>query len=279
MSSLHQLNQNEINSLFDSAFSKNNCSIYLNKISPEIYSSINYENIEFRKIHSFPLIIKGRNDIIELKEVKKGNNLNGYFNKIGLYLTKNKEILCNFFKLIFNKTNYKLKIKVNEKNTINTICLIYTNPKKNINKKEILVIDKNNSISTKNSSIISSLPIKKISKDNNKNINFDYSKKNYCNYIPKEKEMREKAEKIPCHFPIECYHGINQIHNNIGKKEFLNLSENNIFFSMKNDSYKSIDKKDHLLLNHLCVKFSNKIIIKSFTIKYRHKNATFVYYK
>ena len=274
MSSLHQFNQKEINSLLYSAFSENNH----NKISSENYSLINYENIEFRKIHCFPLFIKGRNDIIDFEEAKKGNNLNEYFNKIGLYLSKNKEILSDFLKFILNKTNYKLKIKDNEINTINSIYLIYINPKTNTNKKEILVIDKNNSISTKNSSSISSLPITKINKDNNKNINFDYSKKNYCNYIPNEKEMREKAEKIPCHFPIECYHGINKNHNNIGKKEFLNLSENNIF-SKKNDSYKCIDKKDHLFLNHLCVKFTNKNIINSFTIKYRHKNATFVYYK
>ena len=85
MSSL--INQREINSLLYSAFSKNNCNIYVNKISSEIYSLQNYENIEFRKIHSFPLIIKGGNYIIELNELKKGKNLNGYFNKIGLFLS------------------------------------------------------------------------------------------------------------------------------------------------------------------------------------------------
>ena len=276
MSSL--FNQSKINSLPYSVYSKNNTNILANTISSEIYSLIKSENTGFRKIHSFPLIIKVENSLIELSEAKKGKYLNEYFNKIRLFLSKNKDVLFNFFKFIFNKTNYQLKIKINEKKTIDSICLFYINPKTNINKKEMLVINKNNSISFKCSSTISSLPKNKNNKGNNSIINFEYSIKNYCNYIPKRKEMRETAGKIPCHFPIECYHGINQIHNDIGKKEFLNLSEKNTF-SMKNDSYKSIDKKDHLLLNHLCLKFSNKNIINSFTFKYRHKNATFVYYK
>ena len=286
MSSLAQNKPNEINS-----FSKNNSNsdIYSNNKSSEIYSSKNCENIEFHKIHSFPLIInKGRKDIIELNEVVKGKYLNVYFNTMGLYLSKNKEELYNFFKFILDKTIYKLKIKINEKNEINSIYLIYINPKTNINQKEILIINKNNSINTKDSSSIFSLPKGKINNidnkninnnnGNNKNINFYYARNNFCNYIPNEKEMRKTAEKIPCHFPIECYQGINQIHNNIGNKEFLNLSENNIF-SMNNDSYKNIDKKDHLFLNHLCLKFNNKSIINSFIFKYRHKNATFIYYK
>ena len=275
--SLSQSNQHEIYSMVSLSFLKNNSNskIDLNKISSEIYSSKNCENIEFLKIHSFPLIInKQRKDIIESDEEEKGKYLN---NTIGLFLSKNKEVLYNFFNLFLNNIIHKLKIKINKKE-INNICFIYANPKTKINKKEILVINENNSISTKDSFSLFPLPKGKISNSNNKNINFDYSKKNYCNYIPNEKEMREKAERIPCHFPIECYHGINQSHNNIGNKEFLNLSENNIF-SINNDSYKTIDKKDHLFLNHLCHKFNNKSIINSFTFKYRHKNATFVYYK
>ena len=272
MASLHQYNQNEMYAMIYSSFLKNNgtSKISIDKIS-DIYSS----KIEFHKIHSFPLMInKRKKDIIELNEIEKVKYLNEYLNILGLYLSKNKEVLYNFFEFILNKAIDKLKIKINEKN--NSIYLIYTNPKKN-NKKEIVIINKNNSISTKDSSSISFIPKGKINKGNNININFDYSRKNYCNYIPKENEMKVKAEKIPSHFPIECYHGINQIHNNIGKKEFLNLSENNIF-SMNNDSYKSIDKKEHLFLNHLCLKFNNKSIINSFTVKYRHKNTTFVYY-
>ena len=113
---------------------------------------------------------------------------------------------------------------------------------------------------------------------NKKIIDFEYSKNYYCNYIPNKIEMREMADKKPCHLPIECFHGENITHNEIGDKEFLDLKEENIFNS-NNDSYKIIEKKDHILLNHLCIKNLNKKFINSFTIKYRHKNTTFLYYK
>ena len=90
--------------------------------------------------------------------------------------------------------------------------------------------------------------------------------------------MRHSAKKIPCHFPIECFHGTNQIHNEIGNKEYLTLTNKSVFNS-NNDSYKNIDRKEHFLLNHLCQKNVDKKLINSFTVKYRHKNTTFVYYK
>ena len=133
---------------------------------------------------------------------------------------------------------------------------------------------------TKDTSFNSALNNKTSNEFNNKitKIDFSFSKKNYCNYIPKKNEMNEMADKKPCHFPIECYLGENINHNEIGNKEFLDIREKNIFNS-NNDSYKSIDRKDHLLLNHLCIKNNNKKIINSFTIKYRHKNTTFLYFK
>lgn len=133
---------------------------------------------------------------------------------------------------------------------------------------------------TKDTSFNSALNNKASNEFNNKitKIDFSFSKKNYCNYIPKIYEMKEMADKKPCHFPIECYLGENINHNEIGNKEFLDIKEKNIFNS-NNDSYKSIDRKDHLLLNHLCIKKNNKKIINSFTIKYRHKNITFLYFK
>ena len=133
---------------------------------------------------------------------------------------------------------------------------------------------------TKDTSFNSALNNKTSNEFNNKitKIDFSFSKKNYCNYIPKKNEMNEMADKKPCHFPIECYLGKNINHNEIGNKEFLDIREKNIFNS-NNDSYKSIDRKDHLLLNHLCIKNNNKKIINSFTIKYRHKNTTFLYFK
>ena len=274
------LSQNEINSLLNSYISRIcNSKTYLNKISSNLYSQNDSENWELHKLHSFPLIIKENKYIIDWNEEEKGKylNLNGFFDKIGPHPIKNNEIIYKFFKFILNKNIYKLKIKVNKKMKINSICLIYTNPKTSSNKTKIILIN-NKSISTKDSSDIS------ISKNeanhNNKNIyiDFAYSQKNYCNYFPKGNEMRINAEKIPTHFPIECYHGVNQIHNNIGKKEFLELKDNNIF-CMNNDSYKSIDKKEHLFLNHLYQKNVNKRIISSFTFKYRLKNSTFIYYK
>ncbi len=113
--------------------------------------------------------------------------------------------------------------------------------------------------------------------DENKKINFQYSKKFYCNYHPTKEEMREFADKKPTHFPTECFHGVNEFHNEIGKKEFLNLTNNSVY-NNNIDEYKIIDRKDHLLLNHLCQQKKNQKIINSITVKYRHKNTTFLYY-
>ena len=145
------------------------------------------------------------------------------------------------------------------------------------------------SLSTNESSIISSTLNNKNNNNkiiNNKNVNnkidFTFCKKNYCIYYPKIKEMREYTDKKPSNFQIECYHGINQIQNIIGNKKYLFLEENDIFSG--NYSYKNIERKDHILLNHLCQKQKNRrnnnnIIITSIVIKYRHKNCTFLYYK
>ena len=70
------------------------------------------------------------------------------------------------------------------------------------------------------------------------------------------------------------------ISQEIGSKEYLLLDKNDVFNS-NNDSYKIIDKKDHIMLNHLInkKKINNNNIINSVVIKYRHKNTTFIYYK
>ena len=110
-------------------------------------------------------------------------------------------------------------------------------------------------------------------------IDFAFSKKNFCNYYPEKNEMRDKADKKICHFPIECFLDVNYEHNRIGNKDFLFLKESSVYNS-NNDSYKKIDIKDHIFLNHLCnKKVSNKTIINSTTTRCRHKNITFVYYK
>ena len=87
-------------------------------------------------------------------------------------------------------------------------------------------------------------------------VNFDFSKKNYCNYIPKINEMNYKACQKPSFFPEEIFCGINKSHNEIGSKEFLDLKE--YYFCSNNDSYKITDKKDHFLINHFLHK-NNKI--------------------
>jgi hypothetical protein len=111
----------------------------------------------------------------------------------------------------------------------------------------------------------------------NKNMNLKFSKTNYCNYYPKRNEINRVPDKKPLHFPLKCFHGVNYFHNEIGNKEYLDLTSNNKNNTI--DSYKIIDKKDHLYLNHLCNKNINKKnIINSTTIKFRHKNTTFLYY-
>ena len=132
---------------------------------------------------------------------------------------------------------------------------------KNANKSHASTKDSSFDYSvSKNNSTYSNTPI---------NINFDFCKKNFCNYLPKKGEFSDICAKKPLYFPCECFHGINLKHNEIGSKNFLNLKDKNIFNNNSNDSYKIIDKKDHILLNHLCQKTINKKIINSFTIKYR----------
>ena len=93
--------------------------------------------------------------------------------------------------------------------------------------------------------------------------------------------MREFTDKKPSHFQTECYHGVNETQNKIGNKNHLFLKDNEVYSG--NYSYKSIERKDHVLLNHLCQRQNNNYnknaaFINSVTIKYRHKNTTFLYY-
>ena len=158
-----------------------------------------------------------------------------------------------------------------KKNKINNI-----GPKKNHD----LNTDKGNenvSSSTKDSSFITE---NKNIKINSKivNINFAFSLKNYCNYKPKKEEMKEQPSKRQCNFPSECFHGENQFHSNISNKNFLNLEEK-VFFNCKSDCFTIIERKDHILLNHLCIKNVNKKTITSLAFKYRNKNIIILYYK
>ena len=162
----------------------------------------------------------------------------------------------------------------------NQIIEKYKNNINYIKEKENKISNKdtgNASSSTKDSSFITENKIKK-NNSINVNIDFAFSIKNYCNYIPKKEEMKQQPSKIPCNFPTECFHGENKFHNDIGNKDYLNL-EKNSYFNMNSDSYKIIEKKDHILLNHFCIKNVNKQTINSLIIKYRNKNTTFLYFK
>ena len=232
------------------------------------------EKIESRKLLFHPLIYK--NNLIFEIEWEKGEKeiyLTGSFGRVNKnFVYKKSQKRYTYSKLDINKQFRKLKFKVNGNIKISSIYAI-SNSKINSKKEENLSLYHNNetlSVSTKDSS--SDFLQTNV---NNQNVDILYAKKNYCNYFPKKNEMREKAEKIPFHFPKEFYQEVNKFHNEIGEKEFLNLKETNIFNS-NNDSYKAIDKKDHLLLNHFT---HNKNKIFSLTIRYRHKNTTFVYYK
>ena len=204
------------------------------------------------------------------------DNKEGFFYYV-LYLSKG----CHQFKFkvdgqwknssiypIFNNqgnlNNYYDNSSINYDNlTISTVESSVASTTLNNNKNIILTNDKNNNI------II----------NNNKNkIDFSYSKKNYCFYYPSKNDLREFPDKKPYYLQTETYHGINKIQQKIGNKNFLNLEDNNTFSG--NYSYKNIETKEHVLLNHLCErqKFKNSIIYSS-TIRYRHKNFTFIYYK
>ena len=190
-------------------------------------------------------------------------------NKSKLIISK--KYLNDSFELskVFNE---KKKDKQYKKNSLINKPNKYSNPK-------VANIDNENiSATTKDSSLTSIKIVKENNNNNkNKNINFLFSKNNYCHYYPKKDEMRERTDKKPIHFPNECFHGVNHSHNNIGNKEYLYLTDNSIY-NNNIDEYKIIEKKDHLLLNHLCQKSVNKKIINSITVKFRHKNTTFLYF-
>ena len=239
------------------------------------YSSKKLLKFELTKTRLNPLILDKL--IIEWNEKEKEIYIAGCFYKNNkLYLSTNDK-MYKYFRFNSNLINSLngIKFKTKGKMKISSIYIINNKNSKAIKNKEKSPNIFSNNNSTKESSLIS---IPKHQIKNDIIIDFAFSNKNYCNYIPKQNEMRTTADKKPCHFPIECFHGINQIHNEIGNKEYLTLTDSSVFNS-NNDSYKNIDRKEHFLLNHLCQKNVNNKLINSFTVKYRHKNATFVYYK
>ena len=276
MTSSHKKNNTKQTSRVNSSTSQKILPKSKSKKKTIFYSWKYSEKNELSKRRLISLILdKQKNYIIEWNEGEKEIYITGSFHKYNKLNSSYNEKIYKYFRLNSNLINSLNGIKFNAKGKmkISSIYIIKNSNCKVIKNKEYSqkIFSDNNS-STKESSLIS------MTKKNDTFIDFAFSKKNFCNYIPKKDEMRNSADKKPCHFPIECFHGINKIHNEIGNKEYLTLKNKSVFNS-NNDSYKNIDRKEHFLLNHLCQKYVDKKLINSFTIKYRHKNATFVYYK
>ena len=274
MTASHRCNKRKINPRKKSNYFR---TLYKSHSFENFLHCKNRENFGFPRIFSLSLMKQKKKDIII--EWTKGDKEIIYLTVSFVYLdklcnNKNKEELLGNYKLNYNYIYQKLKFKAIGKIRIYSIFLLTRSLyKTEKDSKYISINSKNQSLSTNLTSIISKNNI------NNTFIDFTFSKKNYCNYYPKINEMREIADKKPTHFPTECFFGVNRFHNEIGKKEYLNLNEN-FSFNSRNDSYKVIDKKDHVLINHLChFDTKNKNIISSISIRYRHKNTTFIYYK
>ena len=244
MTSSRKCNHGKNKERVKARFARKNISKLYSKNKSFFFSPKKENHFEFKKSHPIPFFIDTEKKfVIMLKEGERD-----------IYIESTK---C--------KLNQRYFIKYNEEK-----CIVKSSDK-----------DKDEKFFSLNESERIKIILKSDQKSERKYkniIDFCFSKKHYCNYLPSKDEMRENAHKIPSHFPIECHLGINQNHNEIGNKEFLNLKDINIFNS-NNDSYKTIDRKDHLLLNHFCQKNIGKKIVNSFTVKYRNKNTTFLYYK
>ena len=238
------------------------------------------KKFESKKTLSFSFINKNKKEIIiEIKNKEKEMCFTHLILKFGHFCifwhTKKGKQDYAYFKLNKDKLFQLLKFKMSGTIQIKSIRLYSRNSSKNYKYHEKKYIglgeDKNKSLNTKETTRITFSKANKI-------IDFAFAKKNYCNYYPDKNDMKDKADKKICHFPIECFHDVNYEHNRIGNKDYLILKKSS-FYNSNNDSYKKIDIKDHIFLNHLCHKNINNTIINASTIRYRHKNVTFVYYK
>ena len=104
--------------------------------------------------------------------------------------------------------------------------------------------------------------------------------KTYSTYIPKKDEFKKRIE----HMNFKSKSCLNIIHNKIGDSKYMYIQEKNILSD--NISYKMIEAAentdiDHLNVNKIQFQENNKNsnFIFSVPFRYRHKLATFVYYK
>ena len=278
-----------------------NSSLNLKKIKPNFLeknssiTSSSSKELKIKKYHSLSSILKKKEKIkIIWTEGGKEILLTGTFcNWNKFYLMKKNQNDEQFFCILdlpkgFHQFKFKVDgqwknssiyPKINNHGNINNYIDNTSSNKENINESTI----ESSSISTKNKNIFNHINNKNIIKNEKNikkiNIDFSYSKKNYCNYYPKINEMKDSTDKKPYYFQTECYLGVNQIQNKIGNKDDLYLKEDEIYSG--NYSYKNIERKDHILLNHLCniKKDKNNNIVNSIIFRYRHKNTTFLYYK
>lgn len=292
ITSYESVEQPRNNSRMIQNFSRNN--IHRVCINSNIFSSLGNKINKFKKKLYLPLVKENKDFVIEWKEGQKEIYITGnfgQFSKKSKVSSKMEKKYAKHSNLYSSKNIQKFKFKTNGNLKVNGIYLICNRPQilaEKYKKKVPLNIDnKNLSISTKDSSLTSinktfiSKKSEKLDKSKieikNSDIDFAYSRKNYCNYYPRKDELKSMVDQKPLYMPTYCFQGVNHSHNKLGKEEYLNIKED--IFSSNNDTYKSIERKDHILLNHLCQKVKNEKLINSFTIRYRHKNSTFVYYK
>ena len=267
-------------------FSRNN----IDCTNLNIFPSFGNKTNKYKKKLFLPLDKENKDFILEWKEGKKEIYLTGYF---GLFSKKSKipskkeKKYAKHSHLYSSKNIQKFKFKAEGNFNVNGIYLFSNKPQifeeKYKNNIPLNIDNKNLSISTKDSSLTSinktffSKKSDKLDKTKNDDIDFAFSKKNYCNYYPKKGELKNVVDQKPMFMPTYCYQGVDHSHNKLGKEEYLTIKED--IFSSNNDAYKRIERTEHILLNHLCQKVKNENVINSFVIRYRHKNATFVYYK
>ena len=241
---------------------------------------MNFSDISFFKKKSEESDSKTEKDIkimnLNVKNISKNNDLILSLKRFSSYPIL---IFSNAMELY---SSFKNKKKIYQKTFLFEINKNFVNSKfscKKINQilngNRTLYGNKNVNIDThlSNMSTNDSLSLLLI-KTKNTYVNFEFSKKNFCDYIPKKNEMKDKASQKPSFFPEETFLGINRFQNEIGSKDYLCIKD--YFFCSKNDSYKIIDKKPHFLTNHFLYK-KNKI--QAVNIRYRHKNVVFVYFK
>jgi hypothetical protein len=162
------------------------------------------------------------------------------------------------------------------------------------NEKYPMMIDngyKNNFIDTTNWEISVETSEENTKDNTNTNSNTELSMKHkinksfnsqgeYSNYVPKIKEMNDKAPKIP--EPYKHKLNLNKItkQDQIGNELYLSNKEDNLFG--ENYSYKKVTNLRHEQINHINYKIknvNNKPIISSLIFRYRLKLTNFVYYK